>query len=126
MSDQQTPDPQPTTDPTPEGAADPTEPAGSRRDRFRARSARFREGPHRISRSIAVALASGLIIGGAGGFAVAAVTTDGPDHGGPHGGPHGRPFDAPHEDEQRRDVPPGTPGELPPSTPPEDSGDLAG
>jgi hypothetical protein len=122
MSDQQTPDPQPTTDPTSEGAADPTEPAASRRDRFRARLARFREGPHRISRGIAVALASGLVIGGAGGFAVAAVTTDGPDHS----GPHGRPFDEPHEDEQRGGVPPGTPGELPPSTAPEDSGDLNG
>src|SRR5690349_1624918 len=99
----------------------PTEEQHEQQEQKKQRFARLRS----IGAGAVIALLVGLLAGGAGGFAVGALTTGG--HGpGEHGGVHGRPFD---DDGERGFAPPpgGVPGQTPPSTAPdESSSDLNG
>jgi hypothetical protein len=110
-----TPHPDPTPEPDTHAAADePTTPVEEKQPGRLARL-RSRAGTIRGA-TVAVALA-GVIVGGAAGFAAGALTTgaDNPGHG---PGQLGRPFDQDGDDDGLR--PDGAPGQLPPSTAPEE------
>lgn len=94
-----------------------------------SRASRIRNRLSGIGAGAVIALLVGLLVGGAGGFAVGALTTG---HGpGDRGEMHGRPFgdegiDGDGDDRGFAPPPGGLPGQTPPSTAPDESGDLNG
>ena len=87
----------------------------------RSRFAGLRERARDVRGGMVAAVLAGVIVGGAGGFAVGALTTGhhGPGDRGP--GMTGRPFDQDGDGDDRGFRPDGAPGQLPPSTAPEES-----
>lgn len=100
---------------------EPTEPETPKRSRF----AGLRERARSIRGGMVAAVLAGAIVGGAGGFAVGALTTGhhGPGDRGP--GMTGRPFDRDGDGDDRGFRPDGAPGQLPPTTAPEEESDLS-
>lgn len=102
----------------------PTEESTEEATEKRSRLAGLRERARNVRGGMVAAVLAGVIVGGAGGFAVGAVTT-GHDHGPGDRGPGmtGRPFDQDGDDHGFR--PGGAPGQLPPTTAPEEESDLS-
>lgn len=104
--------------------AEPVEPTEQETPK-RSRIAGLRERARSIRGGMVAAVLAGVIVGGAGGFAVGALTTDhhGPGDRGP--GMMGRPFDRDGDGDGRGFRPDGAPGQLPPTTAPEEESDLS-
>ncbi|GAA1478273.1 hypothetical protein GCM10009623_27190 [Nocardioides aestuarii] len=111
---------QPQPPPVPEDAAERAEPATGR-----GRFAGLRERAGAVRGGMVAAVLAGVIVGGAGGFAVGAPTTD--HHGPGDRGPEmmGRPFDHDGDGDDHGFRPDGAPGQLPPTTAPEEESDLS-
>jgi hypothetical protein len=102
--------------------AGPAEPAPQRRGfRERLRSLRRSEGSRTFGLAALIASAlAGVIVGGLGAAAVGAITDDDHDRGAGRGGWVQRDDDRGPGDRGMRGGPRGVPGQLPPSTAPED------
>jgi hypothetical protein len=102
--------------------AGPAEPAAQRRGfRDRLRSLRRSEGSRTFGLAALIASAlAGVIVGGLGAAAVGAITDDDHDRGAGRGGWVQRDDDRGPGDRGMRGGPRGVPGQLPPTTAPED------
>jgi hypothetical protein len=111
----------PADDPADEPAG-PAEPAAQRRGfRDRLRSLRRSEGSRTFGLAALIASAlAGVIVGGLGAAAVGAITDDDHDRGAGRSGWVQRDDERGPGDRDMRGGPRGVPGQLPPSTAPED------